>query len=206
MNHLQIGELKAAASKESVRVSDETTCMFTSTGAGSSKPCCVPMHLSCKDKHDANLAYKVDLNKEELFAQFGFERYSHLFVTVEIANYVENRLAMAVALKDCKSTRQAAALLFLYLKTHNPNSVINVVRDYLFTSGIFSEPEWISQDLLVENGTIYPMAPQSGVEDWMSLLSRVKTNWSLVVKAPAFTKLSKLLSMCSTGSLRPIAI
>jgi hypothetical protein len=99
----------------------------------------------------------------------------------ELANMVENIVALFFVLQACNTTRDYMAALTLYVKTHVNKSLVGLVCGAL------------------ENmyGQVYDV--QSGDIDrpaWLSLLKEVQTNWSMIVLNPGFQKLSHTMSLC----------
>jgi uncharacterized protein YeaO (DUF488 family) len=107
-----------------------------------------------------------------------------------ILSEVENISALFFALRDASSSRQVAAILFLFLKTHCTGSVLVQMVEYIKIECDF--------DLLT---------PQSSdsIPEWIRLMRSCKDNWSAVVQNNAFKKISTLLSMSAALGLCDLA-
>lgn len=108
--------------------------------------------------------------------------------TNRIVSEIENITALYMALRESQSATQAASILFLYFKGYCSGSVLTQIVDFIRTECNF--------DLL---------SPQSGddVEEpsWLGMLRDVKTNWSVIVRHKAFSKLSTIISMSAALGL-----
>jgi len=110
----------------------------------------------------------------------------------EVTNVVENCVAFYTALLDCTTKRQAIATTFMFIKTFYNKSVVELAKDYLVEAGLFTTLDldrfWNNDFEVLEHQAALDI-------DWLELLRKAKDNWTTVVHAPAFTKLSKLISM-----------
>lgn len=199
-------EPKAAASRES---------LVSSQSKNLEKSNILVVKKSCLDAYSDNLsilatscgisqdAYQALQVSEKLETQFGFENFTDMFSN-DIINIVENFVALCASLADCRTTRQAVAIIFLYVKTHYHNSVISVVKEFLLESELFTQNDLsfvscdgdLNDEDLSDNFDV-----QIGAESWLNLLGSVKNNWALVRKSPSFVKISKLLSMSAALGL-----
>lgn len=114
---------------------------------------------------------------------------------------IENFIAVGTALWDAKTNRQAAAIIFLYIKTHYHKSVLGVVKDYLLECGLFSTEDYPDTSVAIPE----EYSTQGGLDDWLTRLKDVKSNWTILQKSPAFTKISKLISMAAALGLCNLA-
>lgn len=107
-----------------------------------------------------------------------------------ILSEIENISALFFALLDASSSRQVAAILLLFLKTHCTDSVLNHMVEFIKSECNF--------DLLT---------PQSSdtVPEWISWMKNCKDNWSAVVQNKAFKKISTLISMSAAMGLCDLA-
>lgn len=82
-------------------------------------------------------AHRVSYSLEP---QFGFESYlrNSSFSDCKAMNHIENFFAMCFLLKDVTNTRQAAATIFLYVKTHYNESVLVSVKEFLVENCLFT--------------------------------------------------------------------
>lgn len=209
--HNSTPELKASASKGCVLPGTEKT----------GKPSELDGSASCFDiKHtilstlasssgvslDAYQATQVEDNMG-FQAQSGLMTLSNVLPD-DILNIVENFLAFCASMADCRSTRQAAAIIFLYAKTHYHVSIAKVMKEFLLENEMFTSSDLDiaeSDDCLDDLSLSDNLDLQIGAESWISLLGSVKNKWSLVRKAPAFGKISKLLSMFAALGLCDLA-
>jgi hypothetical protein len=146
----------------------------------------------------------------QMLAQSGFERFQfqtdRILSEAKAMNNVENFFALCFALNGVTDTRQAAAVLFLYVKTHYTESVLQTVKDYLVESQLFTTRDFDSvASSNSSSANSYDaddeFEVQAGAEHWLNSLKDIKENWNAVVKSPAFSKISKLLSMCASLGL-----
>lgn len=98
----------------------------------------------------------------------------------EIANRIENIVALYVAVSESGNVRAAMASIFLYVKTHTSQSVCALVQQYAVQ--------------LLE-GDMTPQARHSQKPDWLTLLKKAHTQWSLFATNIGFKKIAALLSM-----------
>lgn len=120
----------------------------------------------------------------------------------DVMSMLENFFSMCTALYDVRNTRQAAAILFLYVKTFYNESMLFTVKEYLLDCGLFTLDDL---PISVCDGTHTHFEPefevQAGGEHWLQYLSKVRSDWGLVRKSPAFGKISNLISMCAALGL-----
>lgn len=103
----------------------------------------------------------------------------------KLLSRVENLGAVFVAMKDCNTSAQFFAILFLYLKTEYSKSVANSAATYIGE---------------VLETTFDPQVGEFGViEDkpvWLKLLKECQENWTLVIRNDGFKKISHVISLC----------
>lgn len=109
--------------------------------------------------------------------------------TSRIVSELENITALYITLSEAQSTRQAAGILFLYLKTHCSGSVLTSAFEFLRMECDF--------DVLDNQDSEGP--------EWLSLLRSCRTNWTAITNNKAFKKISLLLSMCASLGLCDLA-
>jgi hypothetical protein len=132
--------------------------------------------------------------------QFGIERVLEMYdAPHEVANLLENFAALYFALRPCTTVKQATAVLFLYFKTHYNESVLERIHAYL------SAECDISADLSCQSGLEADSIDATGEPDvvgtWVQVLKDCFTNWKKAVGCNAFSKVSKLISLCSALGL-----
>jgi hypothetical protein len=199
----KFSELKASASKESGNLFNSVSNLTTPSNSISEVKACLAATASKKFVLDVHSTLG-----EYLKPQFGFETLSTA-ISDDVTNVIENFLALCVTMADCRNTRQAAGIIFMYVKMHFHKSMFVVVKDYLLECELFTKEELpsfnhdfpvfpdVGTDLVSDD----EFDVQGGTEHWINLLSSVKNNWTLVTKAPAFKKISKLLSLSAALGL-----
>lgn len=139
---------------------------------------------------------------DQLEPQSGIHNFFSGDLEQEALGLIENFVALGTALWDVQSNRQAAAIIFLYIKTHYRKSVLATVKDYLLECGLFTEEEFPDTTVAIDPDTY---ENQGKVDDWLSHLKDVQSNWMVLRKSPVFTKISKLISMAAALGLCNLA-
>jgi hypothetical protein len=141
--------------------------------------------------------------------QFGFEFDRSSLRDCNAMNHIENFFALCFLLKDVTNTRQAAAAIFLYVKTHYNDSVLVSVKEFLVENCLFSVRDLQDISVSTTSSAGYEaddeFEVQSGTEHWLNALRDIKDNWMSIIRAPVFSKISKLISMCAALGLCNLA-
>jgi len=151
--------------------------------------------------------------------------------TDSIVSELESLFALFVALKQSVSRSQAAAILFLYFKTHCKASVLSSIVKYFeeefhfpLTDDIsvkdslifsdsdddlphrddLSEPDNLDFDY-TNDDLLYEAHALTELPDWLTLMKDLKTDWTRCIHNHAFKKVSKLISMCASIGLCDLA-
>jgi hypothetical protein len=102
----------------------------------------------------------------------------------------ENMIALSAVLSKCNDVQSATAAVFLFFKTRYHSSVSYKIVDYLTTLYLDYEP----QD-----------GDEESKETWLDLFKRMFSKWPRVINSSAFTKVSKLISLCAALGLCRLA-
>jgi hypothetical protein len=129
--------------------------------------------------------YKNQMGFEFLSQKLGFP------IPEDLLNSIEKGAAVLHALSQARNLGQASSILFLYFKTYYNRSIISDLFKYL------------SDDCdirLIQDGSEDESEP-----DWLQILRGCKDDLSKVTKWEGFTKVSRLISMCSALGLCSLA-
>lgn len=144
---------------------------------------------------ESELKTIVDFDRE-FTPQSGWEESILKFFGSEMEERVyyhfENFVLVVSALSHTKTEQQATSVLMMYAKMTYGKSYSIFIRSLLIEIGLFNSAAFEQQ-----GGDETPVTEGS----WLDLLSRAKTNWKIVVRAPAFKKLSKFISICAALGL-----
>nr|UNY42070.1 MAG: polyprotein 1 [Picornavirales sp.] len=111
----------------------------------------------------------------------------------KILGIFENIGVLYVKLSRDKTWLDVSTTLFLYAKTHTQRSAITLVYECLKSAFYNIETE---------------LEPQAGVPapSWLTKLRDANMNWALIRNNPAFSKITKLLSICVALGLCEITL
>lgn len=133
-----------------------------------------------------------------------------------IVNIVENLFFLFFSIKESRSKKQALSILILYFKTHYNNSIVLGLKDFLVDNDFFTSDEIVDVEIETEtkpnvehdifNGPSIrghlDFDHQSSTQPtWLTTLKNCHKNWSLAKSVPAFSKVSKLISMLAALGL-----
>lgn len=153
-----------------------------------------------KNARKQNSANTPPKKPSKLQHQFGISQVRSLVLdSLEkpAYNLAENLLVLFFGLRDCTTVLQASSMLFLFFKSYYSESICHQLMAYLSQECDIMLTDYVDS----QRGTQF--CTQSGLElpDWLKVMRDISKSWALARCAPAFKKLSKLLSLCGSIGL-----